>query len=140
MASILSISPDTARRYLNIFARCYLIHLMNRYGKTNERILSPKKIYAADLGIRNIFTGFRDYGSLFENYAYLRFRHLDPMYVYQDKSEIDFYLETQLLVETKYHDESIPEKQKKLAETFSSKNFLVARNEKDIEQVIRWND
>src|SRR6056297_33338 len=140
MASILSISPDTARRYLNIFARCYLIHLMNRHGKTNERILSPKKIYAADLGIRNIFTGFRDYDSLFENYAYLRFKHLNPMYVYQGKNEIDFYLENQLLVETKYHEEPIPEKQKNLAETFSSKKFIVARNENDIEQVIRWGE
>ena len=50
MASILSISPDTARRYLGVFSRCYLIHLVQRYGKTNERILAPKKIYAADLG------------------------------------------------------------------------------------------
>ena len=62
------------------------------------------------------------------------------MYVYHGKSEIDFYLDNQLLVETKYHDEPIPEKQKNLAETFSSKYFIVARNEKDIEQVIRWGE
>ena len=62
------------------------------------------------------------------------------MYIYQDKSEIDFHLDNQLLVEIKYHEESITEKQKKLAETFSSKDFIVARNEQDIEQVIRWGE
>jgi len=136
IASILSISPDTARRYLNIFSNCYIIHLMSRYGKTNERILSPKKIYGADLGIRNIFTGYRDFGSLFENYAYLRFKQLNPMYVYQDKTEIDFILNGQLLVETKYLEENIPENQKKLIESFSNKSFMIVRNEKNIEQAI----
>lgn len=50
MANILQISPDTAKRYLDMFAETYLIYLVPRCGKTNERILSPKKVYAADLG------------------------------------------------------------------------------------------
>lgn len=132
IASILSISPDTARRYLAIFSNCYIIHLMERYGKPNERILSPKKIYAADLGIRNIFTGYRDFGSLFENYVFLRFKHLHPKYIYQDKTEIDFILNKHLLVEPKYHDEEIPENQKKLPESMTDMSFLIVRNEKDI--------
>ncbi|MFP4026119.1 MAG: ATP-binding protein [Thiohalospira sp.] len=133
IASILSVSPDTARRYLTIFSNCYIIHLMDRYGKTNERILSPKKIYAADLGIRNIFTGYRDFGSLFENYAFLRFKYLHPKYIYQEKTEIDFILNDYLMVETKYHDEEIPNKQKKLLESLSDKPFRIVRNETDIE-------
>jgi predicted AAA+ superfamily ATPase len=137
ISSILSISVDTARRYLNMFANCYLIHLMDRYGKTNQRILSPKKIYAADLGIRNIFTGYRDFGSLFENYAFLRFKHLKPKYIYQEKTEIDFLLNNNLLVEAKYHEESIPEKQKKLIESFSTNPFMIVRNESDINKAVQ---
>lgn len=133
IASILSISPDTARRYLNIFSNSYIIYLMDRHGKTNERILSPKKIYAADIGIRNIFTGYRDVGSLFENYAFLRFKHLNPKYIYQDKTEIDFILNENLLIETKYHNEEVPKNQKTLLDSFKSKSFMIARNEKDIE-------
>jgi hypothetical protein len=33
----------------------------------NWLMISPKKIYAADTGIRCLFAGFRDKGSLFEN-------------------------------------------------------------------------
>ncbi len=135
IASILSISPDTARRYLGIFSNSYIIHLMERYGKTNERILSPKKIYSADIGIRNLFTGYRDFGSLFENYAYLRFKHFRPKYIYQDQTEIDFILNEHFLVETKYHEENISEKQQKLIESFSDKSYRIVRNEEDISGV-----
>jgi hypothetical protein len=106
---------------------------MDRHGKTNERILSPKKIYASDLGIRNIFTGYRDFGSLFENYAFIRFKHLNPKYIYQNKTEIDFILEENLLIETKYHNEEVPKNQKILLESFKNKSFMIARNENDIE-------
>lgn len=136
LASILSISPDTARRYLTFFSNCYIIHLISRYGKTNERILSPKKIYAADIGIRNIFTGFRDFGSLFENYAFLRFKHFNPMYVYQDKTEIDFILANHWMVEAKYHQEELPKNQQKLLDSISKKSYTIARNEQDIEKVV----
>jgi len=136
ISSILSISVDTARRYLNMFANCYLIHLMDRYGKTNQRILSPKKIYAADLGIRNIFTGYRDFGSLFENYAFLRFKHIHPRYLYEEKTEIDFILNDHLLVEAKYHNEDIPKNQKRLLDSFPGKSFMIVRNEEDIRQAL----
>lgn len=54
-----------------MFAETYLINLVSRHGKTNEQILSPKKIYVTDLGIKNIVTGYRDKGAIFENYIYL---------------------------------------------------------------------
>jgi hypothetical protein len=63
----------------------------SRCGKTNVKILSPKKIYAVDLGVRTLYTGFRDIGSLFENYVYLKIKHLNPCYVYEDGSEIDTF-------------------------------------------------
>ncbi|GAG10628.1 unnamed protein product, partial [marine sediment metagenome] len=83
VAKILGISADTASRYLAMFVDAYLVYLVPRYGKTNETILSPKKIYAADLGIRNIFTGFRDKGALFENVVFAKIKNLEPRYVYQ---------------------------------------------------------
>ncbi len=39
IANILGISPDTAKRFLNMFEDCYLVHLLPRFGKSNEIIL-----------------------------------------------------------------------------------------------------
>src|SRR4030065_844757 len=105
MAKILKISPDTAKRYFEMFSDTYLIYPVMRCGKTNERLLAPKKVYAADLGIRTFFTGFSDKGSLFENYVYLKIRHMKPCYVYDEKLEIDFLTEKKELVEVKYTSE-----------------------------------
>lgn len=102
LANILKVSPDTVRRYLEHFQNTYLVHLLPRFGKTNERILSAKKIYSADLGIRNTFTGFRDKGSLFENYVFLKLKHLGPAYIYKDGIEIDFMTSNKMLIEAKY--------------------------------------
>lgn len=93
IASILSISPDTARRYMELFVETNLVFMLERYGKTTERILAPRKIYSADTGVRSFFTGFRDKGSLFENYIYLCIRKYHPEYVYQDGIEIDFLID-----------------------------------------------
>ncbi|MDZ7837078.1 MAG: ATP-binding protein [Actinomycetota bacterium] len=61
VSKILGIAPDSAKRYFDMFCQSYLIYIVPRCGKTNEKILSPKKVYAADLGIRTFFTGFRAY-------------------------------------------------------------------------------
>ncbi len=45
MANILGICPDTSSRYFQMFADTFLIHPVSIKGKTNERILNPKKIY-----------------------------------------------------------------------------------------------
>ena len=97
VANILKISPDTARRYLEMFENTYLIYLVPRYRKTNEKILAPKKVYAADLGIKALFTGFRDKGSFFENYVFLKIKQHHPCYVYKDSVEIDFYFNKTLI-------------------------------------------
>jgi len=105
LANILKLSPDTAKRYLQYFTESYLIHLVSRYGKTNERLLAPKKIYAADLGIRTLFTGFRDKGSLFENYVFLKLKQKEPFYIYEDGLEIDFITRDKRVYEVKYLSE-----------------------------------
>lgn len=134
MANVLKISPDTAKRYLDMFADTYLIYLVSRCGKTNERILSPKKIYAADLGIRTLFTGFRDKGSLFENYVYLKIKHTNPCYVYQDGSEIDFFTREKILIEVKYHG-TLSKKQQDLFEHFGAKKKIVVSDIKEIDEM-----
>ena len=131
LARILNISPDTAKRYLQMFADTYLIYLVSRYGKTNEMILAPKKVYAADLGIRTFFTGFRDKGSLFENYVFLKIKNKNPQYIYENGSEIDFLTEDKILIEVKYKSE-MPEKQKLLFKNLRAKKKVVIKSIYDL--------
>ena len=131
IANILNISPDTVGRHLEHFRETYLIHLLPRVGKTNERILSAKKIYAADLGIRNTFTGFRDKGSLFENYIYLKLKHRNPSYVYREGYEIDFITEDNTLIEAKYQSE-LKGKQFELFEKYKAKEKYIVNGISDL--------
>ncbi len=118
MARILSLSPDTSRRYLGYFQDAFLVHLVSRWGKTNERILSPRKIYACDLGVKHLFIGDRDWGSYFENYIYLRLRqHQEVHYVRLGENELDFFTEDKTLIEVKYNAE-LHGAQQKAFETF----------------------
>jgi len=136
IAHILKISPDTAKRYLHLFADTYLIYLVPRYGKINEKIISPQKIYAADLGIRTLFTGFRDKGSLFENYIYLRLKRLSPCYIYINTVEIDFFTSNRILVEVKYNSE-MSKKQLEVFEALKAKKKYVIRNFQDAEALMQ---
>ena len=134
VAKILKISPDTARRYLEMFEETYLVYLVPRRGKLNESLLSPKKVYAADLGIRNLFTGFKDKGCLFENYVYLMIKTLEPRYVYEDRNELDFYTRDGTLIEVKYGAE-MSEGQKTLFERTRASQKLLVRSIHDLETI-----
>ncbi|MGX9366953.1 ATP-binding protein [Desulfoplanes sp. PS50] len=123
--NILGISPDTARRYLGYFMSTYLIHGIQRWGKTNERLLSPQKIYAGDLGIKYAFHGNRDLGSYLENYIYLCLRaEKRVFYVYENGVEIDFYTEDKVLIESKYYAE-MTEKQARLFASYPANKRLL---------------
>lgn len=135
LANILRLSPDTAKRYLQYFSGSYLIHLVSRFGKTNERLLSPKKIYSADLGIRTLFTGFRDKGSLFENYVYLKLKHKNPMYIYENGLEIDFITDDKKVFEVKYLSE-LEGKQAELFRSLPYKEKYLIKNIDDVYKVI----
>ena len=135
ISNILKISPDSSRRYLGYFEETYLIHLLSRWGTTNERILSPKKVYACDLGIKYLFTGERDLGSYFENYVYLQLKGLRRLYYLREKDvELDFYTEDGILIEAKFnfelHGEQLetfkrfPAKQKYLIDSVASLSLL----------------
>ena len=136
IASILKISPDTSRRYFDYFKDSYLIYPVTRHGKTNERLLSPGKIYAPDIGIRSFYTGFRDIGSLFENYVYLKIKHLKPQYVYQNTVEIDFITNKNDLIEAKFHDQALSPKQKKIFDNYNTKQKFIIRTHEQIEDFL----
>jgi uncharacterized protein len=125
IANILKISPDTSRRYLYYFEETFLIHLLSRWGKTNETILSSKKIYACDLGIKHLFMGERDLGSYFENYIYLKLRNnKDVYYLFEDGNEIDFITSDKILIESKYNAE-IKGTQKELFDKFDANKKII---------------
>ena len=136
IASILGISVDTTSRYFEMFVKSYLIYPVSRFGKTNERLLAPKKIYAPDTGIRNYYTGFRDKGSIFENYVYLRLKKFEPEYIYKNQTEIDFRLKNGFVIEAKYHKESLSKKQQKLLEGYDESNQMVIRNIADLKKLL----
>jgi predicted AAA+ superfamily ATPase len=134
IANILKIAPDTSKRYLQMFEDTFLINLISRYGKTNEKILSPKKVYVADLGIKNLFTGFRDKGSSFENYVYTKIKNKDPHYIYENGVEIDFIISDKTIIEVKYNSD-FNAKQKALFESFSENKKIIIKNIHDIEML-----
>ncbi|WP_457635927.1 ATP-binding protein [Persephonella sp.] len=130
ISKILGISVDTARRYFEHFKDTYLIYSIERCGKLNERIKSPKKIYSGDIGIKNAVTGFRDKGAVFENLVFLNIKDKNPCYIYQGGVELDFLLEDKTLIEVKY-ESFLNEKQKKLFDTFpANKKILIDTVEK----------
>ncbi len=136
IAKILFVSPDTARRYMEYFADTFLVYQVARHGTTNERLLSQKKVYAPDIGIRNFFTGYRDTGSVFENYVFLKIKHLNPKYLYENATEIDFFTENKMLLEIKFHDLELSPKQQKLFDETTANYKFVVRNYKDIDSII----
>jgi hypothetical protein len=125
IAKILGISPDTSKRYLSYFESTYLIHLLPRWGKTNQKLLSAKKIYASDLGIKHLFMGKRDIGSYFENYIYLILRNKKTLYyLYENTVEIDFYTDDKILIESKFYSQ-LNEKQDKLFSEYPANKKIV---------------
>ncbi|HEX38022.1 MAG TPA: ATP-binding protein [Candidatus Cloacimonetes bacterium] len=132
---ILHVSPDTSKRYLSYFEKTYLIHLISRYGTTNEMILSPKKIFACDLGIKYLFVGERDLGSYFENYIYMNIRNSrDIFYLYQNRIEIDFITSDKILIESKYYSE-MNEKQKKLFESYPAEKRILVNGIQELHKI-----
>lgn len=135
IANILKISPDSAKRYLSLFEETYLIHLVPRFGKTNEKLLSAKKVYATDIGMRNITIGFRDKGAIFENIIFMKIKQYKPHYVYDDTNEIDF-LFNDTLMEVKYHRE-LEEKQLSFFKNFNAKRKVIIKNYADYQKFLR---
>ncbi len=126
IGKILDISPDTAKRYLGFFESTYLIHLLPRWGKTNQKLLSAKKIYVSDLGIKYMFLGEKDLGSYFENYIYLLLRNRKVLYyLYEGATEIDFITEDKILIEAKFYAKLDKRQEKLFQEYPADKKLLI---------------
>ena len=131
ISNILKISVDTASRYMGYFEETFLIHLLPRWGKTNTKIMSPKKVYASDLGFKYLVVGERDMGSYFENYVYLKLRNGKPLYYLQEQGqEIDFYTEDRMLIESKYYAKMNPKQATLFAEFPASQRIVIDSIEK----------
>ena len=124
ISKIMGISVDTAKRYLNYFSSTFIIYPIERCGKLNERIKSPKKIYAGDVGIRNTVTGMRDLGAIFENLVFFAIKHKRPCYLLKNGIEIDFFTEDKWLIEAKF-GQKLTDKQAKLLDSVKAKGRLV---------------
>jgi predicted AAA+ superfamily ATPase len=57
----------SSRRYYDYIRETFLIYDIERCGKLNERIYSPRKVYVSDIGIKNHVVGISDIGSVFKN-------------------------------------------------------------------------
>ncbi len=121
IAKILGISLDSVRRYVSYMEDVYLFYTVDRCGKTTERITAHKKIYIGDVGFKNIITGFRDKGAIYENLVFLKIKHEKPCYVYIDKTELDFKFD-KTIIEAKYGS-PLPENQKKLLSKFKKEGY-----------------
>ena len=123
MAKILGISLDTVRRYMEYFKETYIIYTVERCGKLNQRLRTGKKLYAGDVGLKNMATGFRDRGAVFENMVYLKIKQNDPCYIYEDGNEIDFFFKDTLM-EIKFGKE-LKGKQLRLFEKIPAKKKII---------------
>jgi predicted AAA+ superfamily ATPase len=91
LARILGVKPDTVKSYVGHLERNFLFHTVPRYARRlGERIRCPRKVYVADVGLRNVYTGFRDLGALYENLVYLSIRGEVLGYVSEGGVELDF--------------------------------------------------
>ena len=123
ISKVIDISVDTARRFFDYFSSTFLVYPIEKCGKLNERLRAPKKIYAADVGIRNTITGFRDKGAIFENLVFIKIKNENPCYIYRDGIEIDFRLDDKL-IEVKYQTK-MNDKQKELFEKTKAKKKII---------------
>ena len=133
LATVLNLSPDTAKRYLSLFEQAYLIHLVPRYEKRKETSLSAKKVYATDIGMRNITVGFNDKEAIFENIVFMKIKRSHPAYVYTEGQELDFLIDDTLL-EVKYHS-ALAGKPLDAFNSFQVKNKYVIKNCFDLQQL-----
>ena len=124
IAGILDISVDSAKRYYHYFEETYLVYGIEKYGKLNEKIKGAKKIYASDVGLRNVTVGYRDKGAIYENLVFLKIKDDHPSYLYVDGIEIDFITHNGILIEAKYHSK-LNDKQQKLFDRFAAKEKYV---------------
>ena len=114
IASVLKIDNKTVENYIQYLKEVKLIDIVYQYSESlNKKLFSPKKYYFNDLGMRNNFVGFSDFGSLVENAVFLKLSKTygsNNVYYLSDTraNEVDFLVRLPnneaILVESKYKD------------------------------------
>ena len=126
ISHVLGVSKDTVKKYIGYFVDSYLFFIIEKDAKSlNERVADNKKIYCADIGIKNVTVGFRDLGAIYENLVFLKIKHQNPRYVKKDGIELDFKFDN-FLIEAKYGSELNP-KQETMFKCIKVKNKIVAK-------------
>ncbi len=138
IAKVLGISTESSKRYFDLFCDTFIVYPVSRFGKLNEQLVSPKKIYCCDTGIRNFYTGERDWGAVFENYVFLRLKQMNLKYIYENTIELDFYSENKVLIECKFHNEELSKKQQALFDKMDARKKFVVRNYRDVEELSKY--
>jgi len=116
IAHVMQLGIDTIKRYIAYFEESYLVHIVERDGKPNERKYTPRKIYAPDNGIVVIASGSKDIGPLAENAVYLALRKKGEVrYIEKKGKEIDFTVGSRTY-EVKYRDSVEEEDLHRMAE------------------------
>ena len=117
LSKILKIKPETVKKYLGYFEKTYLFFSCKRFSKsTNEKIVSPKKFYIIDNGLN--FVSYFKKGIFFENLVFINLHKRrevfeDICYYFKNGIEIDFVTD-RFLIEAKYEDSELTDKQKKV--------------------------
>lgn len=125
ISNILDANKDTVKNIINYFADVFLFYIVEKDSrKINERLKENKKIYTADVGIKNVTTGFRDLGAIYENLVFISIKENKPRYVKSNGVEIDFsYGNT--LIEAKYNSK-MNQEQHKLFNNYKAKTKIIA--------------
>jgi predicted AAA+ superfamily ATPase len=139
LSNILKIKPETIKKYIGYFEKTYLLFSIDRFSKSkNENITSPKKFYVIDTGLKNLISNFEK-GNCFENLVFIELyknrKILDNInYFLEDGIEIDFRTKNKL-VESKYKNAKLTEKQNNLFEKTKVKEKYIISNYKEFDKL-----
>ncbi len=88
-------SVETVRHYFSFLQEAFLLYELPKFSfKYREQVKTPRKIYAADVGMRNAvaFRFSQDIGRLAENFVFLELQRRGyEIFYFQKKQEVDFY-------------------------------------------------
>lgn len=93
----ISLSKNTLYDYFSLLQEAFVIFGVSKKSESvKEEFVNPKKIYAIDVGFKNIMDHHpqKDMGRILENIVYLELRRgeKEPCY-FEKKQEVDFYYE-----------------------------------------------
>lgn len=89
-------SVETVRHYFSFMQEAFLLYELPKFSfKYREQVKTPRKICAADMGMRNAvaFRFSQDMGRLAENFVFLELKRRGyEVFYFQKKQEVDFYV------------------------------------------------